>query len=164
MDNQPEDWEKLKRIKAEKEKAAKDVVDEDKANLQYLDAKTFAVQKGTLSRDPEAYRASSEKISSICLVVIILGVILDAILTFIFAHLHMGLIDMLPGKIEELVYITLVNIPALASVFAAIEAIIYSVKTREKLFGPLINTAIVIIIFVAYLNIRRLILESGLSM
>ena len=96
MDDKPEDWEKLKRIKAEKEKAAKDVADENKANLQYLDAKTFAVQKGALSRDPEAYRASSEKISSICLVVILLGVILDAILTFVFANLHMGFIDMLP--------------------------------------------------------------------
>lgn len=164
MDNQPEDWEKLKRIKAEKEKAAKDVVDENKANLQYLDAKTFAVQKGTLSRDPEAYRASSEKISSICLVAIILGVILDAILTFVLANLHMDLASMIPAKIEEFVYLVLINIPALASIFAAIEAIIYSIKTREKLFGPLINAAITIIVFVAYLNIRRLILESGLSM
>ncbi|MBR3254362.1 hypothetical protein IKF88_01350 [Candidatus Saccharibacteria bacterium] len=163
MDDKPEDWEKQKRIKAEVEKARHGDIAENKANLQYLDSKAFAVQKGTFSRDPEAYRASSEKISSICLVTIILGVILDAIATFVLANSHAGLADMVPSKIEEFIRLILVDIPALSAIFAAIEAIIYSVKTRKKLFTPLINVAITIIIFVACLRIRELILVSGLN-
>ena len=164
MDDKPEDWEKQKRIKAEVEKARHGDVAEDKGNLQYLDPQVFAMQKGMLSRDPEAYRASSEKISSICLVAIILGTILDAIMTFVLANSNAGLADMIPAKIEELVYLILVSIPALASIFAAAEAIIYSAKTRKKLFGPLINVAITIIIFVVYIKIRELILVSGSNM
>lgn len=71
---------------------------------------------------------------------------------------------MIPAKIEELVYLILVSTPALASIFAAAEAIIYSAKTRKKLFGPLINVAITIIIFVVYIKIRELILVSGSNM
>ena len=164
MDDKSEDWEKQKRIKAEVEKARHSDADEDKSNLQYLDAKTFAVQKGVLSRDPEAYRAGSEKISGICLAVIILGAILGAIATFVSVNLHAGLAGMIPAKIEEFINLLMIDIPALASIFAVIEAIIYSVKTRKILFIPLINAAITIIIFVAYLKIRELILVSGLSM
>ncbi len=160
MDNKPEDWEKWRRIKAEKEKASRETLTENKANLQYLDAKSFAVRKG-LSRNPEAYRAGSEKISGICLVTIILGAILDAVMTFIMVNLKMGLVDSIPAKIEEFVYLVLVLIPAFASIVAAIEAVIYSYKTRKKLTGPLINTIITIIIFVAHQKIRELIIISS---
>lgn len=156
MDNETENWEKQRRIKAEVEKARHDSVAESKANLQYLDSEAFAVQKG-FSQNPEAYRCGSEKISGICLATIILGAILDAIFVFITANLHMGLADMIPAKIEEFVYLILVCLPAFASIFAAIEAIIYSFKTHKKFFGPLVNVALTVVIFLVYLKIRELI-------
>ena len=160
MDDRSEDLEKQKRIKVEIEKAQHDTIAENKASLQYLDAESFSVQKG-LSHNPEAYRIGSEKISGACLITIILGTVLDAVLTFFVVKSHAGLAEMIPSKIEEFVYIVLVCLPALASVFAIVEAIIYSIKTRKKLSGPLISSIITIVIFIAYLKIRELIIISG---
>ncbi len=74
---QTEDWEKWRRIKAEKEKAIKDALtlQEDRSNLAFLDAKSFATQKRKLSRNPESYRASGEKLAGISVVLIAVGII-----------------------------------------------------------------------------------------
>ena len=149
MDDKNEDWGKWKRIKAEREKALKDVLPDEKANLQFLDAQSFAARKG-FSRDPEAYRVGSEKIAGTCLVVIILGVILDILLTFVTMNLKMGLADIIPAKIENLVFTLLMAVPALAAVFALIEALVYCFKTRRKLIAPIIESIITILIFVIY--------------
>ena len=48
MDSEAEDWEKRKRIKAEKAKASRENLVEDKANLANTDVSLFMVKKGLL--------------------------------------------------------------------------------------------------------------------
>ena len=104
MDNLSENWEKKKKIKAEVEKAEQASMAESKANLANIDARTFMVGKG-LSYNIGAYRTGSEKISSIALVLIVLGVIADAIIFFVATHLKMGLADLLPSMIDDAIYV-----------------------------------------------------------
>lgn len=156
MDNSPEDWEKLQRIKAEREKAAKESTTESKSNLANIDPRTFAVGKG-LSYNIEAYRVGSEKISTLVLPLIILGVIADAIFFFITTHLQMGLIDALPSMIDNAIYVILVVAPALAAVFAIVEAVIYMKKTGSRLTEPIVNSVITIVIYLVWQSIRLVI-------
>ena len=156
MDNSSEDWEKQKRIKVEIEKAAKASTAESKSNLAHIDPRTFAVGKG-LSYNIKAYRVGSEKISVFAVSIIIMGVIADAIFFFITTHLQMGLVDMLPSMIDNAIYIIFVVAPALAAVFAIVEAVIYMKKTGSKLTGPIVNSVITIIIYLIWQSIRLII-------
>ena len=155
MDNLSENWEK-KKIKAEVEKAEQASMAESKANLANIDARTFMVGKG-LSYNIEAYRTGSEKISSIALVLIVLGVIADAIIFFVATHLKMGLADLLPSMIDDAIYVLFVVAPAVAAVFAIIEAAIYIKKTGVKLWEPIISSSITIVIYLIWQSIRLLI-------
>ncbi|MBQ1540101.1 hypothetical protein IIZ72_00855 [Candidatus Saccharibacteria bacterium] len=156
MDNLSENWEKKKKIKAEVEKAEQASMAESKANLANIDARTFMVGKG-LSYNIEAYRTGSEKISSIALVLIVLGVIADAIIFFVATHLKMGLADLLPSMIDDAIYVLFVVAPAVAAVFAIIEAAIYIKKTGVKLWEPIISSSITIVIYLIWQSIRLLI-------
>ena len=153
MDNEPEDWEKLKRIRAEKEKAARDTIGEDKANLQYLDPKSFAVSSG-FTHNIEAYRVGSERISNIALFLMILGVIADALFLFIASHLGMGLVDMLPAKIDDAIYVILILAPTVAAVFAII---VSQAASKQKFTGPIVTSAITIVISLVWQSIRIII-------
>ena len=153
MDNSPEDWEKLKRIKTETEKAVKASTAEDKSKLAYIDPRTFAVRKG-LTYDIEAYRVGSEKISNLALCLIILGVIADAIFFFMATHLKMEMADMIPAQIDNAIYVIFVVAPAVAAIFAIVEALIYAKKTKQKLTGPIITSVITIAIFLVWQSIR----------
>lgn len=157
MDNKPVDWEKEKRIKAEREKAEMQVLTENKSNLAYLDPKSFSVIKG-FSRDPEAHRVMGEKLSNLSLAVISLGAILDAILTFVATNLHMGLADTIPWIIEGIIYALLIALPAFGAFVAVVEIIAYFIKTRRKMIVPIINAVLAMVIFFAYLKIRELII------
>lgn len=83
MDDKPEDWEKLKRIKAERDKALKESnkLKENPANLSYLDAKSFAAKKGFSTR-PEAFLNSGERMASISVILAALGILGDKILEY----------------------------------------------------------------------------------
>ena len=154
--SESEDWEKQKRIKAEIEKAEKASRPEDKSKLAYIDPSTFTPGKG-LSYNIEAYRTGSEKISTLALTLIILGVIGDAVFIFITAHLQLGLVDMLPQMIDNAIYTIFVLAPAVAAAFAIVEAIIYMKKTGHKLTNPIINSVITIVIFLIWQSVRLII-------
>lgn len=156
MDNSSEDWERQKRIKTEKEKASRENLTEDKANLANTDVSLFMVKKG-FTRNPEAHRTMSEKLSGLSLAVIILGVILDALLTFLWTHLHMGIADTIPMYIESIVYLLLVIVPLFVTFIAAAETIAYYVKMKKIIWSSVLGIAITIALFVAYQKIRLLI-------
>jgi len=160
MDDTPVDWEKEKRIKAEREKASRQILTEDKSKLAYIDPETFAVKKG-FTRDPEGHRVMAEKLSGISLAVIFFGSILDVIFVFITANLHMGLANMIPAIIEGIIFSLLIMLPIFGSLIASAEIIAYFVKTKKILTVQIINVVITIIIFVALLKIRELILILG---
>ena len=156
MDNSSEDWEKKKKIKAEVEKAERASTSESKSNLASIDTRTFMVGKG-LSYNIEAYRTGSEKVSSIALILIVLGVIADAVFFFVATHLEMGLIDVLPSMIDNAIYVLFVIAPAVAAVFAIAEAVIYMKKTGIKLWNPIISSSITIVIYAVWQSIRLII-------
>ena len=156
MDSEAEDWEKRKRIKAEKAKASRENLVEDKANLANTDVSLFMVKKG-FTRNPEAHRTMSKKLSGLSLLIIILGAILDALLTFLWTHLHMGIADAIPAYIEGIVYALLVVVPVFASLLAAAETIAYYVRTKKIIWSSILSVVLTIIIFVAYQQIRILI-------
>ena len=160
MDNRAEDWEKQKRIKAEKEKALKESLAEDQANLVYIDPKVFAVKKG-FTNNPEAHRVMAEKSSEVCLVLVVLGAVLDAILTilmFRINNLGAGAISYIEGAVF---YLMLVGPTLITVVMTAAEVIAYWQKTGKKLTVPIISAIITVIIFLIYLKIRELIIMSG---
>ena len=156
MDNSSEDWEKKKKIKAEVEKAERASTSESKSNLASIDTRTFMVGKG-LSYNIEAYRTGSEKVSSIALILIVLGVIADAVFFFVATHLEMGLIDVLPSMIDNAIYVLFVIAPAVAAVFAIAEVVIYMKKTGIKLWNPIISSSITIVIYAVWQSIRLII-------
>ena len=133
---------------------------EDKSNLAYIDPKSFAVKKG-YTKNPEAHRAMAEKFSGICLVLVILGAILDTILVFLAFNLKMGLAATPFAYLESAVYYGMLVIPTLLSLVAIVEVIAYWTKTKQKLVVPVISVIVTIVVFLLLLKIRELIIISS---
>lgn len=81
MDQEPEDWEEQKRIKAEIRKAEMANDQENKGNLTHLRAEEFAARKG-FSRDAEDFRRSGEKLSNGAAALAVLGLLGAMIMKF----------------------------------------------------------------------------------
>ena len=81
MDQEPEDWEEQKRIKAEIRKAEMANDQENKGNLTHLRAEEFAARKG-FSRDAEDFRRSGEKLSNGAATLAVLGLLGAMIMKF----------------------------------------------------------------------------------
>ena len=81
MDQEPEDWEEQKRIKAEVRKAEMANDQENKGNLTHLRAEEFAARKG-FSRDAEDFRRSGEKLSNGAAALAVLGLLGAMIMKF----------------------------------------------------------------------------------
>ncbi|MBQ9172027.1 hypothetical protein IJ162_02860 [Candidatus Saccharibacteria bacterium] len=81
MDQEPEDWEEKKRIKAEIRKAEMAGDQENKGNLTHLGAEEFAARKG-FSREPEDFRRSGEKLSDGAAALAVLGLLGAMIMKF----------------------------------------------------------------------------------
>ncbi len=81
MDQEPEDWEEQKRIKAEIRKAEMANDQENKGNLTHLRAEEFAARKG-FSRDAENFRRSGEKLSNGAAALAVLGLLGAMIMKF----------------------------------------------------------------------------------
>lgn len=86
MDQEPEDWEEREKIKAEIKKAEMAGDQENEGNLAHLRAEEFAAKKG-FSRDPEDFRRSGEKLSSIAATLAILGLFGAVIIKFIIKNI-----------------------------------------------------------------------------
>lgn len=81
MDQEPEDWEEQKRIKAEIRKAEMANDQENKGNLTHLRAEEFAARKG-FSREAEDFRRSGEKLSNGAAALAVLGLLGAMIMKF----------------------------------------------------------------------------------
>ena len=81
MDQEPENWEEQKRIKAEIRKAEMANDQENKGNLTHLRAEEFAARKG-FSRDAEDFRRSGEKLSNGAAALAVLGLLGAMIMKF----------------------------------------------------------------------------------
>ena len=153
MDNTPENIEKMKRVKEEIWKATKASTAEGKANLAHIDTRTFEMKKG-LDNSNESYRYGCEKISSLSLILIILGVVADAIFFFVASHLQLGLADLLPSLIDNLIFVLFVVVPALLALFAIVEALVYLKRTGIKLSGPIATSITTIVVYLIWQSIR----------
>lgn len=74
MNDEPIDWEKEKRIKAEKEKAEMSMTGESKANLANIDSSAFKNKRG-FSSDPDAFYKTGEKFANIGIALAVLGAV-----------------------------------------------------------------------------------------
>lgn len=154
MDDKAEDWQKWKRIKAERDKAAREAVkmQEDKSNLAYIDARSFLVRKGFSSR-PEAFLTGGERMANAGIVLAILGVLGDKILEYFKQSIAMAgsferraendaalrAINYLQSSFQFLVLLApLLVVGAIAS------AIWYRHKTKQKVWHIFISASIAI--------------------
>lgn len=74
MNDEPIDWEKEKRIKAEKEKAEMSMTGESKADLAYIDPSAFRNKRG-FSSDPDAFYRTGERFANIGIAFALLGAV-----------------------------------------------------------------------------------------
>ncbi len=158
MDNEAEDWEKQKRIKAEKERAAKDAVrlEGDKTNLAYLDAKSFAVQKGKLSNNPDAYLNSGEKMAGVGFFLSLVGMLGEKVVFYFLKSIgnanqeHFSAENEAASRALGILYSGFYYLSFLAlilAVFATISAIWYYHLTRKKVLHIFIAAGATVAVF-----------------
>ena len=140
MDQEPEDWEEKKRIKAEIRQAedAKDT--ESKANVANLGAESFAPRKG-YTRDKDALGDSAERLSEIAVFMSVGG----AVLAFPLKYLNVGNMWIIAGAL-----IILAVIPGIAAIVAAI---MYKKATGKDAMNAIISGVYVIVAALLFLII-----------
>lgn len=159
MDNQAEDWEKQRRIKAEKEKAKKEATQlkEDSTNLSFLDANDFAIKKGTLTKNPEAFLNSGEKIVNIGIILGLLGMVGEKVVLYFIQSVgvaqeeHFSADNNAAGQALGYLYDSFRFLSFLAPILAiaaGVSAIWYCCKTRKKATHVFISVVIVMVIAV----------------
>ena len=126
MDQEPEDWEEKKRIKAEIRKAedAKDT--ENKANIAFLGAESFAPKKG-YTRDKDALGDSAERLSEIAVFMSVGG----TVLTFPLKYLNVGNMWM--------IMVALTILAAIPGIAAIVAAIMYKKATGKNAKNAIIS-------------------------
>ena len=132
MDQEPEDWEEKKRIKAEIRKAedAKDT--ENKANVAILGAESFAPKKG-YTRDKNALGDSAERLSEIAIFMSVVG----TVLAFPLKYLNVGNLWM--------IMVALTILAAIPGIAAIVAAIMYKKATGKNAKNAIISGVYVIV-------------------
>ena len=132
MDQEPEDWEEQKRIKAEIRKAEMANDQENKGNLTHLRAEEFAARKG-FSRDAEDFRRSGEKLSNGAAALAVLGLLGAMIMKFVIGG---GLV----------VFDIIIGAAAVLGVAGVVAVLIYREQTGKNLKHVLNSSIFSIII------------------
>ena len=132
MDQEPEDWEEQKRIKAEIRKAEMANDQENKGNLTHLRAEEFAARKG-FSRDAEDFRRSGEKLSNGAAALAVLGLLGAMIMKFVIGG---GLV----------VFDIIIGAAAVLGVAGIVAVLIYREQTGKNLKHVLNSSIFSIII------------------
>lgn len=148
MDQEPEDWEEKKRIKAEISKAEMASNEEDKSNLAKLGAEAFVPRKG-FSRETEEFRRSGERFAWNSVSLAVLGIV-GVIWAKVISMTEMGSVV----GIIETITIIVIALAVLFGIAGITAAIVYYNKTGKSVKHILISSVTAIVVAIFCLAIR----------
>lgn len=152
-------WAKLRRIEAEKTKAARDLEErgENKANLAYLPI----MKPRGFSRDPNAIMQSAERMANISAISCLLGVVFGIFENVFAMVMSANPYSSMGGGAIAIIFSAVnalgIGVAAITSVVALICTVIFARRTKRKV-KPIIITASTSLVLVAiYYFVRNLI-------
>lgn len=148
MDQEPEDWEEKKRIKAEISKAEMANNKESAEHLAELGAEAFSPKKG-FSREAEDFRRSGENFAWTSVSLAVLGLV-GVIGTKLMAKTALGA---MVGTIDSIVSIA-IFVAAAFSIAGIVAAAIYVNKTGKDAKHILASSIVAIVIVALWAIIR----------
>ncbi|MBR0242760.1 hypothetical protein IJQ51_02320 [Candidatus Saccharibacteria bacterium] len=152
-------WAKLRRIEAEKTKAARDLEErgENKANLAYL---PITKPRG-FSRDPNAIMQSAERMANISVIFCLLGVVFGVFENIFAMVMSANPYSSMGGGAIAIIFSAVnalgIGVAAITSVVALICTVVFARRTKRKVKPIIITASTSLILIVFYYLVQNLV-------